>query len=109
MGTRSGSTNCRRTTGRPLAAVRAGEARVDWAIMAEDLMEEAAPATAGAGVMGVAVVLVGTEAISAGRGRTPSQAAAVAGAAVLVVEGSWAADDLLEVTRPGEPSRNASA
>ena len=31
------------------SAVRAGEARVDWAIMAEDLMEEAAPATAGAG------------------------------------------------------------
>ena len=38
-----------------------------------------------------------------GPGLGPGEAAAVAGAAVLAVEGTWAADDLLEDTRPGEP------
>ena len=38
-----------------------------------------------------------------GQGLGPGEAAAVAGAAVLAVEGTWAADDLLEDTRPGEP------
>ena len=38
-----------------------------------------------------------------GPGAGPGEAAAVAGAAVLAVEGAWAADDLLEDTRPGEP------
>jgi len=75
----------------------------------DETREGATLAMKAAGACAGATAAAPAPAPAPGPGPGDPQAAAVAGAAVLVVEGSWAADDLLEDTRPGEPSRNASA